>query len=294
MARQSARLSSAAASVVARKRAASKVTTQDTKKRAKTKESNAPARRELGNEDEDGANDDLDASSESISDDNGAHSAFDDDEEELSSELEEDEDYDSDEKPSSRRKSGSRSGTTSSPAIRTKMTQTPRPGEKTGYGPGTQVIIKKPKARPAGKTPYEDDTLHPNTFLFLEELKANNNRAWLKSKSSSSIPVSKAVTTTSTLWRKCTAFGTRLRAQMRLCTEFHVPSRIIFGLPVCVSAEAQECRTDASCSTSTSRDASMQTYFTCTIERGSFTPAYASTSNAYVGVDPFSGLALIF
>ena len=53
---------------------------------------------------------------------------------------------------------------------------------KTGYGPGTQVIIKKPKARPAGKTPYKEDTIHPNTLLFLADLKANNNRQWLKSK----------------------------------------------------------------------------------------------------------------
>ncbi|KAI5370454.1 hypothetical protein Slin14017_G013330 [Septoria linicola] len=55
-----------------------------------------------------------------------------------------------------------------------------KPGVKTGLGPGTQVIIKKPKARPAGKTPYADDTIHPNTLLFLSELKENNRREWLK------------------------------------------------------------------------------------------------------------------
>lgn len=55
-------------------------------------------------------------------------------------------------------------------------------GVKTGLGPGKQVIIKKPKARPAGKTPYVDEFLHPNTFHFLADLKANNQRAWLKSK----------------------------------------------------------------------------------------------------------------
>lgn len=49
-------------------------------------------------------------------------------------------------------------------------------------GPGTQVIIKKPKARPAGKTPYAEDTIHPNTLLFLSELKDNNRREWLKRK----------------------------------------------------------------------------------------------------------------
>lgn len=44
-------------------------------------------------------------------------------------------------------------------------------------------MIKKPKARPAGKTPYASHTIHPNTFLFLHELKGNNNREWLKSRS---------------------------------------------------------------------------------------------------------------
>ncbi len=57
-----------------------------------------------------------------------------------------------------------------------------RPGVKTGLGPGTQVIIKKPKARDVGDTPYSDETIHPNTMLFLQDLAANNNRQWLKSK----------------------------------------------------------------------------------------------------------------
>jgi len=56
-----------------------------------------------------------------------------------------------------------------------------KPGVKTGLGPGTQVIIKKPKAREAGSTLYEDRTIHPNTFLFLRDLAANNNREWMKS-----------------------------------------------------------------------------------------------------------------
>lgn len=46
--------------------------------------------------------------------------------------------------------------------------------------PGTQLIMKKPKARDAGDTPYSDDTIHPNTMLFLEDLAANNERQWLK------------------------------------------------------------------------------------------------------------------
>lgn len=53
---------------------------------------------------------------------------------------------------------------------------------KLGLGPGKQVIIKKPKARPAGSTPYTDETIHPNTLLFLADLKVNNNREWLKCK----------------------------------------------------------------------------------------------------------------
>ncbi|RDI86389.1 hypothetical protein Vi05172_g3381 [Venturia inaequalis] len=55
-----------------------------------------------------------------------------------------------------------------------------RPGVSTGLEAGTQVVIKKPKARDAGETPYTDDTIHPNTLLFLEDLAANNDRGWLK------------------------------------------------------------------------------------------------------------------
>jgi len=55
-----------------------------------------------------------------------------------------------------------------------------RTNVKTGAGPGVQVIIDKPKARPAGKTPYQDHTIHPNTMLFLQDLAKNNDREWLK------------------------------------------------------------------------------------------------------------------
>jgi len=50
--------------------------------------------------------------------------------------------------------------------------------------PGTQVIIKRPKAREAGDTPYADETIHPNTLLFLRDLAANNERQWLKGEDS--------------------------------------------------------------------------------------------------------------
>jgi len=53
-----------------------------------------------------------------------------------------------------------------------------KPGAK--LAPGTQVIIKKPKARDAGDTPYADETIHPNTMMFLQDLAANNDRQWLK------------------------------------------------------------------------------------------------------------------
>ena len=56
-----------------------------------------------------------------------------------------------------------------------------KPGAK--LAPGTQLIIKKPKAREAGDTPYADETIHPNTMLFLKDLAANNDRQWLKCKS---------------------------------------------------------------------------------------------------------------
>ncbi|PVH98369.1 hypothetical protein DM02DRAFT_477706, partial [Periconia macrospinosa] len=45
---------------------------------------------------------------------------------------------------------------------------------------GEKVIIKKPKAREPGNTPFTDDTIHPNTMLFLGDLKKNNERQWLK------------------------------------------------------------------------------------------------------------------
>ncbi|KXT02513.1 hypothetical protein AC578_4192 [Pseudocercospora eumusae] len=50
----------------------------------------------------------------------------------------------------------------------------------TGLEPGVEVIQKKPKARPAGKVAYANETIHPNTLLFLKDLKANNRREWLK------------------------------------------------------------------------------------------------------------------
>ena len=53
-------------------------------------------------------------------------------------------------------------------------------GVKVDAEAGQEVFIKLPKARGPGNTPYQDSTLHPNTFLFLADLKQNNERAWLK------------------------------------------------------------------------------------------------------------------
>ena len=55
-----------------------------------------------------------------------------------------------------------------------------RPGVKVDVEPGREVFIKLPKAREAGKTPYTDETIHPNTMLFLKDLNLNNDREWLK------------------------------------------------------------------------------------------------------------------
>lgn len=55
-----------------------------------------------------------------------------------------------------------------------------REGVRTGLGPGKEVFIKKPKPRDPGNIPYQDHTIHPNTMLFLKDLKENNEREWLK------------------------------------------------------------------------------------------------------------------
>lgn len=89
---------------------------------------------------------------------------------------------DSDEAPKSGKSAKHKKGAAISQTVNAKASELWRPGVKTGLGPGNQVVIKKPQARPAGKIPYQDNTIHPNTLLFLKELKANNERQWLKSK----------------------------------------------------------------------------------------------------------------
>jgi hypothetical protein len=56
-----------------------------------------------------------------------------------------------------------------------------REGVKAGLGPGKQVFIEKPKPRGDGGVKYVPGRIHPNTMLFLADLKKNNDREWLKS-----------------------------------------------------------------------------------------------------------------
>jgi hypothetical protein len=132
---------------------------------------------------------DEDEGSASAEDENG--SDYDEDEEpeeEVPSEEDENESDISDAKPKkgdkssgSNRNSSSGRQSTGKPSL--KANDLLKHG-KTGLGSSTEVIIKKPKARSAGNTPYTDGTIHPNTMLFLQDLAANNNRSWLKSEQS--------------------------------------------------------------------------------------------------------------
>ncbi|KAL8670918.1 MAG: hypothetical protein Q9168_004564 [Polycauliona sp. 1 TL-2023] len=55
-----------------------------------------------------------------------------------------------------------------------------RPGVKSDLAPGEEVFIKLPKARGDGGVKYQEGIIHPNTMSFLGDLKANNDREWLK------------------------------------------------------------------------------------------------------------------
>ncbi|MCJ1485522.1 hypothetical protein MMC06_005697 [Schaereria dolodes] len=98
------------------------------------------------------------------------------------SEKEDDEEdvYESEDDRPRKRRAGRKGGNSIVASSTKKGQELWRPGVKTGLEPGQQVFIKLPKAREAGKTPYKDDTIHPNTMLFLTDLKENNDREWLK------------------------------------------------------------------------------------------------------------------
>jgi hypothetical protein len=93
----------------------------------------------------------------------------------------EDEDGEVSHRPQKQAKKSSTQKGTGKKAYAAPTSELWRPGVKTGLGPGTQVVIQKPKARDAGSTPYTDERIHPNTMLFLKDLAANNDRQWLKS-----------------------------------------------------------------------------------------------------------------
>ena len=95
---------------------------------------------------------------------------------------EEDAEPTSDDETSNRRKKAApkkKNGVKATPKG-TKGKELWRPSAKVDAEPGQEVFIKLPKAREAGSTPYKDDTIHPNTLLFLKDLKKNNDREWLK------------------------------------------------------------------------------------------------------------------
>ena len=206
MARRSQRLSSTSAGAVAKthKRSASHTTASTVEsKRSKTKAtptksqyfSNSKTLETSADDD----NDEMDASS-ALSDESEASEFGEESQATQSSEENDDDEYDSDvnDTPKQRKKVTPNKGTaTSGVTSSANSGGTWKAGVKAGLGPGTQLVIKRPQARPAGKNPYRDDTIHPNTLLFLKELKANNERQWLKSKSSSKslsdyIPASRA------------------------------------------------------------------------------------------------------
>ncbi|KAK5691354.1 hypothetical protein LTR17_025661 [Elasticomyces elasticus] len=177
MARKSSRLSEG--SQTHKRNASTTMIPSSDAKRPKTVKS-TPTKSQYFHPDESGEDkgDSPNASSNDVSMDDAddAASEFDEDRgvEESSDAEEDQDDYDSEEETKSRSKPRTLKGP------KTTVPQRPKTGESAVLEPGTQVIIKKLKARPAGKTPYSDDKIHPNTLLFLKDLAANNNREWLK------------------------------------------------------------------------------------------------------------------
>lgn len=198
MARKSQRLSAGAATVVlpSHKRTASNTSLPGGDAKKSRTQKATPTKSQYFAKDTEssarsGSQDEESASIQDESEDDEPPSAAEEDASEFGSapesdeaeddEDEDDEEYESEvEQPKSRRKSSSAKVTAGS-SKKQSGGELWREGVKTGLGPGQEVIIKKPKARPAGKVPYSDETIHPNTLLFLKDLKGNNNREWLKS-----------------------------------------------------------------------------------------------------------------
>ena len=183
MVRKSQRLSSGSKATPTHKRAGSN-TTLPTAAAKKRKATPTKSRYFEDPEDEDETAGTYEDDAELSSPEDEEASDFGDEDEDLSpsdADDQDEDDSDSDHTPKSRKKTTPKKGGMASATIRMKENELLREGVKTGLGPGTQVVIKKAKARPAGKTPYADETIHPNTLLFLKDLKANNERQWLKS-----------------------------------------------------------------------------------------------------------------
>ena len=179
MARKSERLSSSAKAEPTHKRVVSATATPggETKRRKRA----TPKKSQYfeGDDDESELSDERASGDESEYGPDDASDFKDAGEKAPSTEVEtENEDEESGDEPKQRRKSGQ--GASSTTTASTKGKELWRPGVKAGLG--NQVIIKKPQPRKAGKTPYSDETIHPNTMLFLKDLKENNDRVWLKSK----------------------------------------------------------------------------------------------------------------
>jgi hypothetical protein len=96
---------------------------------------------------------------------------------------------DSEEEPKAAKRRPGRKATSDADADMIKGKELWREGVRTGLGPGKEVFIPKPKARDAGNVAYQDETLHPNTKLFLQDLAQNNEREWLKGRTQDSGPI---------------------------------------------------------------------------------------------------------
>ncbi len=103
----------------------------------------------------------------------------------------EEEAYDSDDAPKKRQKkkqvntkqtgNGSTKSEPTTGGLIEKGKELWRQGIKAGLGPGKAVFIERPKPRGDGGIKYVPERIHPNTMAFLGDLKANNEREWLKS-----------------------------------------------------------------------------------------------------------------
>ncbi|KAI9828305.1 MAG: hypothetical protein M1832_002733 [Thelocarpon impressellum] len=192
MARRSSRPQRTSASTPTRKRAASATTAIPVRqaKRVKSNEGTPASKRSTPRTSRHFEQDDSpEEESEADSEIENELSGYEDDEgsavsspPESAVSEDDDEEYESEDHPKPKAQSRQRQGQKEKKKEKEeeKGQEVWRSGVKTGLGPGKQVVIKIPKARAAGATPYEPHTLHPNTMLFLGDLAKNNDREWLQ------------------------------------------------------------------------------------------------------------------